>query len=165
MGRGRPLDGDAGRVPAPTSALVGGALNGLIVGAAQVWALGARRPSALSWVAGTSAGFAAGLAVGAAAVGYATDARSLVTQGAFTGAGVAVAQAAILARTGHRGLAFLWPLLLTGAWALGWAVTTAVGVEVDRRFTVFGSSGALVVTALTLLLPMHLHRRSIEVSS
>ena len=33
-------------------------------------------------------------------------------------------------------------------WALGWAVTTLVGVAVDDQFTVFGASGAVTVTAL-----------------
>ena len=49
---------------------------------------------------------------------------------------------------------------LAAIWAAGWAVTTAVGVEVDQQFTVFGSSGALVVTALTAVLPSSLVNRA-----
>ena len=43
-------------------------------------------------------------------------------------------------------------------WALGWAITHVVGVQVDEQFTVFGSSGAVVVTALTAVLPLVLNR-------
>lgn len=154
-----------GSVDSPASAVAGGALNGLVLGAAQAWALGTRRPPALGWVMATAAGFATGLALGASVVGYATDGRSLVVQGAFTGAGVGMAQTAVLVAAGHRALALLWPLLLTGAWALGWAITTAVGVEVGQRFTVFGSSGAIVVSALTLVLPLALHRHGRQARS
>jgi hypothetical protein len=45
-------------------------------------------------------------------------------------------------------------------WAAGWAVTTTAGIGVDDQFTVFGSSGALIVTALTLVLPFALNRRN-----
>jgi hypothetical protein len=48
--------------------------------------------------------------------------------------------------------------LLAAIWALGWVVTTAIGVQVDERFTVFGSSGAIVVTVLTIALPLVLNR-------
>ncbi len=43
-------------------------------------------------------------------------------------------------------------------WAAGWAITTSIGVEVDEQFTVFGSSGAITVTALTVVLPLALRR-------
>ena len=50
-------------------------------------------------------------------------------------------------------------LVVLGAiWATGWAVTAGVGVQVDQQFTVFGSSGALVVTALTAVLALAVHR-------
>jgi hypothetical protein len=35
------------------------------------------------------------------------------------------------------------------AWPLGWMVTWAVGVDVERGYAVFGSTGALVLTAIT----------------
>jgi hypothetical protein len=44
-------------------------------------------------------------------------------------------------------------------WAAGWAITTSAGVRVEDQFTVFGSSGAVVVTTLTALLPFSLIRR------
>ena len=47
----------------------------------------------------------------------------------------------------------------TAIWAVGWAVTYAFGIQVDDQFTIFGSSGALVVTALTAALPLILTTR------
>jgi hypothetical protein len=49
-----------------------------------------------------------------------------------------------------------WPAALAAIWAVGWAVTYAFGIQVDEQFTVFGASGALVVTALTAVLPLAL---------
>ena len=37
-------------------------------------------------------------------------------------------------------------------WALGWTVTTSIGVDVERQYVVFGSAGAIAVTALLGLL-------------
>ena len=44
-------------------------------------------------------------------------------------------------------------------WALGWTVTTLVGIDVDQQFTIFGASGAVTFSALSgallhLLLPV-----------
>ena len=51
-------------------------------------------------------------------------------------------------------LAFAWAPALAAVWALGWTITTAIGVDVESQYTVFGSSGALVVTLLTAVLPV-----------
>ena len=60
-------------------------------------------------------------------------------------------------RLGARAL--FWPVLLACAWALGWTVTAAVGVRLeDGGWTVFGSSGAVVVTVLSAALPLVLRR-------
>lgn len=147
----------AGPVDGPWPALLGGLANGVVLGALQAWALGRHRSPVVAWTLVTGVGLAVGLALGAGAVDYATDATSLVLQGAICGAVVGLAQAAVLVRT-VGALSAVWPILLAAAWALGWAITTAVGVEVDEQFTVFGSSGAIVVTGLTLVLPAALHR-------
>jgi hypothetical protein len=34
-------------------------------------------------------------------------------------------------------------------WALGWTVTTAGGIDVDRQFAVFGAYGAITFMALS----------------
>jgi hypothetical protein len=147
----------AGPVDGPWSALLGGLANGVVLGVVQACALGRHRPPIVVWALATGVGLALGLSLGAGAVDYATDATSLVVQGAICGAAVGLAQASVLVRR-LGGVTAAWPILLSVVWALGWAITTAVGVEVDEQFTVFGSSGAIVVTGLTLVLPAVLHR-------
>ena len=149
----------AGPVDGPVPALLGGLVSGAVLGGLQAWGLGRHRPPPVAWVVATAVGFMIGLAAGSATVGYATDLASLVVQGAITGLAVGMSQAVVLApRLGA--LAATWPVLLSGAWALGWGVTTAIGVEVDLQFTVFGAAGALAVTVLTLVLPAVLGRAS-----
>jgi hypothetical protein len=138
-------------------AVAGGLITGALLGAVQWWGLGRRRPAPSRWVAATALGLAAGLAVGAGATGFGTGLPDLLVLGATSGAAVGVLQAAVLRPTLGR-VAYGWPVLLAAVWAIGWAVTTTVGVQVDQQFSVFGSSGAVVVVALTAVLPVLLHR-------
>jgi hypothetical protein len=160
---GYPLGGYAayllvGAVDGPGPALAGGLLTGAILGAVQAWATGHGAPRPLAWILATALGMMAGVAAGAALVDYGTDLRSLVIQGAVSGAMVGIAQAVVLLpRLGA--LALVWPLYLSGVFALGWAVTTSAGIDVDQQFTIFGSSGAFVATLLTVALPLALGSR------
>jgi hypothetical protein len=151
-----------GPVDTVTAALAGGALTGTVLGAAQAWAFGVHRPPTRAWIGATAVGLAAGLAVGSYVVDYATDLPALMVQGALTGTGVGLAQGVVLVpRLGIAALS--WPVALAGLWALGWLVSDAViGTAVDEHFYIFGSSGALVVTALTAALPLALDRRSLS---
>jgi hypothetical protein len=159
---GFPLGGlVAGHVSGPVdglaAALLGGAITGVILGAVQSWGLGRIGPSTRAWVAATGAGFTVGLGAGAATVGYGTTTSDLVVQGAICGLAVGAAQAIVLyPRLGR--LAFAWAPIVSALWATGWAITTAAGVDVESQYTVFGSSGALVVTACTTALPLVLNR-------
>lgn len=161
--RGYPLGGYAaclltGRVDSAGAALAGGFLTGAILGAVRAWAMGQARPRAVAWILATAVGLMAGVAVGAALVDDRTDLGSLVLQGAVGGGLVGVAQWVVLApRLGA--LALVWPPFLSGTFALGWAVTTSAGLDVDQQFTIFGSSGALPATLLTAVLPLVLDRR------
>jgi len=162
---GYPLGGFAallltGPVDGPGPALAGGLLTGVILGAVQAWAIGQSCLRPLTWVLATGAGMMTGVAVGAASVDYQTDLSSLVVQGAVTGTVVGIAQAAVLYRR-LGALVLVWPLFLCGTFALGWAVTTYAGIDVDQQFTVFGSSGALVAALLTSMLPLVLNRHRI----
>lgn len=131
-----------GPVDSPVPALAGGAIVGLAVGAAQL--LGLRgRAHALPWIAASALGGGLGLLAGSAVAGYAVTLTSLVLQGVVTGALIGIAQAIALPRTAQRAL---WALGVTAVWALGWLTTTLVGVDVERQFTVFGASGALLAT-------------------
>ena len=46
-------------------------------------------------------------------------------------------------------LANLWPPVVAIAWPVGWTVTWAAGIDVERGYYVFGASGALVFAAIT----------------
>jgi hypothetical protein len=106
-------------------------------------------------------GLAAGLALGSAAVDYATNLADLVVQGAICGLAIGTAQALVL-----RGrAAYLWAPALSALWALGWATSTSIGIDVDTQWTVFGSSGALVVTAATAALPVLLASGTLRTAS
>ena len=149
------------------AAAVGGLVTGAAIGVAQwwalrptglsEWALRPTGPSAARWVVTSALGLAAALAFVTAVAGPPATLGALLVQGAACGLGLGAAQAGVLlGLLGARAL--LWPVLLACAWALGWAVTAAVGVRLEDGWTVFGSTGALVVTALSAVLPLALRR-------
>jgi hypothetical protein len=147
-----------GRVDHLSAAVAGGVITGAFIGVAQ-W-LGIRRTgvSPERWVGATAIGLAIGLGAGAAAVGYQTDLAALATQGAISGLALGITQAIVLhSRLGR--IVTAWPAMVAALWALGWIITSSAGIDVEAQYTVFGSSGAIVVTALTSVLPIELARR------
>ena len=160
---GFPIGGYAGYlitggVDSLLPALLGGLITGAALGAVQAWGLGSNRPPVAAWILATAFGLMVGLGLGSALIDYGTSLSDLITQGAVTGLVVGLAQAAVLLPRLGR-LAVAWPAFLAATWAVGWAVTTAFGIDVDKQFTIFGSSGALTVAALTLVLPIALNRK------
>ena len=91
-----------------------------------------------------------GLLAGAWAVGYGTSLGELALMGAITGIPLGAAQA--LALRGRVTHAWAWAAAMPLLWALGWTVTTAGGIDVDRQFAVFGAYGAITFMALSGLL-------------
>ena len=60
---------------------------------------------------------------------YGTSLGDLVVQGAICGLAIGAAQALTL-----RGrAAYLWAPALSALWALGWAITTSIGVDVETQ--------------------------------
>ena len=102
-----------------------------------------------------------GLALGATVVEFDTSLGALARQGAINGAVIGIAQAVVLARRTALTprMAAAWAPFLALCWALGWTITSSAGVDVERQYTVFGATGAIVVTALTAVLPLSLRRR------
>jgi hypothetical protein len=143
------------------AALAGGLIAGAVIGAAQWLAL--RRLVPWFWIAATSVGMAAGLAVGAALVDYGISRGDLMLMGALTGAGVGGLQALVLARQQISGAAW-WAAANPPVWALAWLVSSYVlSSNVDEQFTNFGASGALLYALLTgLLLELLFRRREAE---
>ena len=136
--------GVVGRVDSVSPALLGGAITGAGIGAAQ-WALLRRRGVSLLWVAATAVGLGVGLAAGAAVVSYRTDVTSLFVMGAISGLAVGLAQGAMLGSS--KGL-LLWASATALLWAVAWTITVAWGIEVEEQWMVFGISGALFFAAV-----------------
>jgi hypothetical protein len=132
------------------AALFGGLIAGLVIGAAEWFAL--RRWVSWLWIAATSIGMAAGLIAGAALVGYGIGRGDILIMGAATGLGVGALQALVLARSRVSG-ALWWAIANPPAWALGWLVTSYVITKnIQDQFTNFGASGSVVFGLLTWLL-------------
>ena len=163
---GIPLAGYAGwlvsgHVDSIGASLLGALITGAALGALQSWALGTNRPPAVAWIAATTIGLMVGLGVGASVVDYETTLEALVIQGAISGFAVGIAQAMVL-RPRLGVLAFAWPPALTVIWAAGWATSTAIGIDVDQQFVIFGASGAILVSLLTVVLPIALNRTDVH---
>jgi hypothetical protein len=136
----------AGRVDGPLAALLGGLATGAVLGFGQALVSSRRLPT-LRWIAASALGMGAGLLLGAHSVGYGTSMGDLAVMGALTGAVLGTAQAfALPVRARAR---WAWALVMPALWPAGWAISTLVlGDSVDKQFTLFGSSGAITVTAL-----------------
>jgi hypothetical protein len=128
------------------SALVGGLVVGVVIGAGQ-WLVARRLLDARTWIPATAVAMSIGLLVGAWAVGYGTSLGELALMGAITGIPLGAAQAYLL--RGRVASAWVWGAAMPLLWALGWTVTTAIGVSVDSQFYVFGASGAITFMALS----------------
>ena len=140
-----------------TATLLGGALLGAVLGTAQALALRSR-VAPLPWIGATAVGLAVGVALGSAAVDYGTGPADLAVQGAISGAVLGAAQA--LALRGRLPGAWRWLPLTAVAWTLGWTVTRAAGIDVERHYYNFGLSGALAATVLTGLLAVTIVRHA-----
>jgi len=143
-----------GPVSSPGLALAGGLIVGLAIGATEAWAL---RVPVARWSLSSGLGLAVGSLLGFLAT-RALDAgvvvEGLVTA-ALAGLGVAVAQS-----LQHPPLPrFAWIGLTVGAWIVAWAVSLAVAIDTGQGFSVFGSSGALVFTAIVAFTTILVVRR------
>jgi hypothetical protein len=150
--------GTVGSLDDPVTAGAGGLLAGAVIGAAQWLAL---RPAGIGrrWIGYTAGAMAAGTAVAAAITGAGTELGDLMLSGLVAGAAVGTAQGGLLAATrdalptarGASGLiAAGWAAVTAASWSTAWLVSwTVIGVNADQGFYVFGSSGALVATAIT----------------
>jgi hypothetical protein len=138
-----------GRVDAVGAALTGGALTGAGIGAVQWWAANGALGRPAAWIIASTAGYAVGLAAGAALVGYDTDVGALAIMGLVSGALLGAAQGLVLVQQDRRALAVAWGLAMPVLFALGWGASTAIGVNVDDQYTVFGAAGSLLFMLLS----------------
>jgi len=141
-----------GDVDAVGAALIGGAVTGAGLGAAQWLAAKDMFGQWPIWVGASAVGYGVGLAAGAALVSYETDIGSLAAMGAVSGVVLGAAQGFALAMQGRERLALAWGLAMPALLAAGWSVTTLGGIDVDQQFTVFGAYGAITFMILSGLL-------------
>ena len=120
-----------GRINDAASALLGG----LVAGTGQ-WLVARHLLDPRTWIPATAVAMGIGLAVGAWVVGYGTSLGELALMGFITGIPLGAAQAHLL-RDGLTN-AWVWAAAMPLLWALGWTVSTFIGVDVDRQFAAFG---------------------------
>jgi hypothetical protein len=135
-----------GRINDVGSALLGGMVAGAVIGAGQ-WLVARRLLDAQTWIPATAVAMGIGLGIGAWVVGYGTSLGELALMGAITGIPLGAAQAYLL--RDRVANAWVWAAAIPLLWALGWTVTTAGGIDVDRQFAVFGAYGAITFMALS----------------
>jgi uncharacterized membrane protein len=135
-----------GRVNDFGSALLGGLVVGAVIGTGQ-WLVARRLLDAKTWIPATAFAMGIGLAVGAWVVGYGTSLSELALMGFITGIPLGAAQAYLL--RDRLANAWVWAAAMPLLWALGWTVSTFIGVSVDNQFAVFGASGAVTFMALS----------------
>ena len=150
---GFPLGGQlalvvVGSMEGLVSGALGGALAGAVIGAAQWLVLRRYLRVGPEWVLATALGVAIGDALGALLTGAGTGIGALLITGVATGVAVGLLQWGLALR-GRLLRARLWPPVVAIAWPLGWTVTWAFGIDVERGYYVFGASGALGFAALT----------------
>jgi hypothetical protein len=138
--------GVTGRVNDFGSALLGGLVVGAVIGTGQ-WLVARRLLDAKTWIPATAVAMSIGLGVGAWVVGYGTSLSELALMGFITGIPLGAAQAYLL--RDRLANAWVWAAAMPLLWALGWTVSTFIGVSVDNQFAVFGASGAITFMALS----------------
>ena len=136
-----------GSVEGVVSGALGGALAGAVIGAAQWLVLRRYMRVGPEWVLATALGVAIGDALGALLTGAGTGIGALLITGLATGVAVGLLQWVLL--RGRLLLVSLWPPIVAIAWPVGWTVTWAFGIDVERGYYAFGASGALVFAAIT----------------
>ena len=140
----------AGNIDDVGSAAVGGLAGGAVLGAVQAVIGGLDRTEWLRWTGATAGGLAVGLTVGSGTVGFATGTSSLMVMGGISGACVGIAQAvSVPMRSVDR---ILWATATPILWAGAWWITLHVIVDAERQHAVFGSSGAVIASALAGIL-------------
>ena len=150
----------AGPVDEVWTAALAGAVAGVVIGAAQ-WLALRRLGVDARWIVATAVGLAVGLGVGFAIFDYGDTVADMWIVGLASGLGIGLAQWWLLQAV-VDGPAWLWIPATAAAWALGWTVTTAIGVDPDDRWANPGLSGAATITLLLGALLWFLMRSGIS---
>ena len=137
----------AGPAATPVSAVLGGAITGVVLGAVQWFVLAPRLGVTPLWIVATGIGLAIGLGLGVAVAGSENADNAFLWRALVGGICVGVAQAFLL--RGVVAQPVLWAGVVFVAWIVGWYVTRAVGVDLTYKWTVFGAAGAITFQVIT----------------
>lgn len=145
----------AGPADSVASALLAGLLAGTVIGLAQWLMLRQWWSIAPWWIAGTAAGMAIGSALALVLAGVELTTAAVLLRGLIVGLVIAAVQWFIFREASPY--AWLWALVVVASWPLAWFITMSVGVDLTQKWIVFGSTGAIVFTAIAggALLLMH----------
>lgn len=124
-----------------------GILAGAVIGVAQWLALRRYAGVRTEWIVHTATGLGIGNATGTVLTGAGTGLGDLVVLGLCAGLATGVAQWLLLRP--RIPAAYRWIPAMTTCWPIGWTVTWAAGVDVERGYAVFGATGAVVFAALS----------------
>ena len=137
-----------GRLDNAAEGILGGVVVGLVVGAAQYFALRGRLAVDWRWIAATTVGIVVGIGASIALFGTENTMDAILRRALLTGLVLGIAQWGLLRQYARR--AWLWVPVVTVMYGIAWAVTAQViATNVDQGFVVFGSSGALVFQLVT----------------
>ena len=139
------IAGPASTVPA---AILSGLIAGAIIGSAQALMLGLRSQSLAIWAGGTAVALAIALAGVTAAIGQIETSTEAIALGVVSGVLIGAAQTFVLMRIGVAS-SWVWIPVTAIAWAVGWLITSGVGVALAPGWPVYGLSGAVVSQVIT----------------
>jgi hypothetical protein len=83
-----------------------------------------------------------------AAIGQIETSSEAIVLGVVSGVSIGAVQAALLMRSGVAN-AWLWIPATAVAWAVGWLITSSVGIALAPGWPVYGLSGAVVSQIIT----------------
>lgn len=164
-----PIAGYLARLLGPVdsffSGLLAGLIAGLVIGFGYSLALfGVRAVGTVTSniiTISSAVGMALGLAIGGALMRWGVRTSDLIFMGFASGLVLGAAQMGAL-NTKVQGAVRLWPVITALSWGLAWFVTVTIGVDVERRYAVFGLAGAAFVTLLTGLVAVPLVARRLR---
>jgi hypothetical protein len=128
------------------------------MGAAQWLVLRRRIAVSVLWVPASAGAMALGLALGHILQGDATSMLPLLLRALVVGGAIGIAQAFLLRHV--LPTPTLWAVVVTLGWAIAWAVSANIGLDLALKWAVFGASGALAFQLVTGLTLANLLRRS-----
>ena len=147
-----------GPVTTTARAALAGAITGAIVGLVQWFVLQSRLPLPIWWVIATSVGMSFGLGLGVALLGSEMSGNDLLWRAAMTGLCIGIAQWIVLRPILPQSA--IWMAMIALGWVVGWFITRNAGIDLNPKWSVFGSTGALAFQFLTGLALYFLLRSS-----